>query len=106
MVIPGACDQQLAAFCAQHGTEALAAVWERASETAMLKEITGSGLARSTWFQHGRPYESQMEPRPEMQDHPDSRGLRAALASCGVPVERVFGESAVTILELRYQPEA
>ena len=105
MVISTNAETQLAAFCAKHGAAAVAAVWERVSETAILTEMTGTGVIRRTWYQQGRPFNSQLDPRPEVERSPDPHGLRVALAAWGAPVDDVFAERDVTVVELSFGAE-
>ena len=78
----------------------MAAAWERVSETAILTEFTGAGVARRTWYQKGRAFDAQVDPRPELRKSADARGLRAALAACGIPVDRLFAEADVAVVEM------
>lgn len=105
VVISSGLEEQLTAFCAHQGTSATVVMWERVSETAILTEMAGTGVVRRTWYQQGRPFDSQKDPRPELKKSPDARGLRAALAACGLPVGRLFADTDVTVLELRYVAE-
>ena len=101
MVLSAGSEQKVAAFCAQHGTDAIGVLWERVSESAILTEVTGEGVKRRTWYERGQPLGAQLDPRPEVERSPDADGLRMALAACGLPVDELFAEADVTVLELR-----
>jgi hypothetical protein len=101
MIVSSARDEQLINFCREHNTMAWAALWERVSETAILTEISGDGILRQTWYERGAPLATQLAPRAEVASSPDGAGLRAAMAACGVPVDDVFADVAVTVLELQ-----
>jgi hypothetical protein len=101
MVVASGSDEQLAAFCADFGTPAVAAVWERVSSTAILTEIGTEGITRQTWYEQGHALNAQINPRDELAQSPDQHGLRMAMAAAGVDVDEVFAERDVVVLELR-----
>ena len=36
-------------------------------------EFSGAGVARRTWYQEGRAFEAQVDPRPQLKKSPDAR---------------------------------
>jgi hypothetical protein len=101
MVLAFLNEDQIVAFCRERATRAVAAVWERVSESAILVEFDGSGKTRHTCYVGRVPEGDQREPRAEMVESPDQHGLRRALGACGFSEEQLFAEAEVTVLELK-----
>lgn len=100
MVLFAASDQ-LSGFCEQYSTRAVAAIWERASESAGLVEYDNRGVTRQTWFSQGVPTGEQIDPHLHIVERPNSEGLKAALQELGIPVQQVFGQVDVAVLQLQ-----
>jgi hypothetical protein len=78
----------------------LAAIWERASETAVLIEIGPGGVVRQSWYCQRKPTEEQKDGHAQLAESPDSAGLRQALVAYGLAEDAVFGEVQATVLKL------
>jgi len=87
-------------FCAQVGSVAVAAIWERVSETAALATVTPAGVSSRTYLLRGEPNGEQVNMNERLRRSPNPVGLREAIAALSVPVEAVFGEVEAWGLEL------
>ncbi|MHB8418590.1 MAG: hypothetical protein ACYDCL_10970 [Myxococcales bacterium] len=81
--------QELIDFCRNHSTKGLMAIWERATETAMLVEFSAEGEQRTTCFCQGKP-EEQNRPHAALVSRPSGAGLVEAMKEYVDP-STIFG---------------
>lgn len=94
--------EQLSALSRNAGGVIVCAIWERASETVILKEIGASGIVRQSWYCQGRATDVQENVHAEIAKTPNSDGLLKALADYGLRDRVLFGEVEATVAELQW----
>lgn len=103
MVLIAATDE-LSQMAAKADGKVKAAIWERGSETVALAEIGPEGVIRQTWYCEGEATEEATiggGGHTELNESPDSTGLKAALASYGLHEGALFGDIDATVVELK-----